>query len=106
MLNVHYALGTIVFLCALLAILFAPLRRVVQYLLALQIVVGAVLWAMLRVAPPPAHWLLAILIAGVYPMANAMGRRRRPKVAVMTVCAFAAVVIAYVIYLGMHAVTG
>jgi hypothetical protein len=104
LLVIHYSVGLVLFLAALAAIISAPVRRLVVYVLLLQIVLGAAIWWTTKVAPPPAHWILALLVGGVWPMANAFERRGRPKGVVMGVSALAAVVIAYVIYLGMHAV--
>jgi hypothetical protein len=102
-LNVHYAVGLLLFLTSLGAIFVAPLRRYVVYVLLLQIVLGAVTWSVTKLVPPAPHWILAILAGGVWPMANALERRGRPKAAVMGVSAVGAVILAYVIYLGMHA---
>lgn len=106
MLNVHYALGFIVFLASLVAIFWAPARRYVLYLLVLQIVVGALTWWLGGIAPPALHWILAILVGGVYAMASAFERRGRPRGVVMGVCALGALIVAYIFYLGMHAVKG
>ena len=104
MLNAHYGLGFLVLLTALVAIFWVPARRYVLYLLALQIVLGALTWWLGGVAPPALHWILAILVGGIYAMASAFGRRGRPAGVIMGICILAALVIAYVFYLGMHAV--
>jgi hypothetical protein len=88
---------------ALGAIVSAPLRRIVVYVLIVQILLGIGTWWTTKLAPPPAHWILAILVGGVWPMANAFERKGRPKAVVMTICAVGALVVACVIYLGMHA---
>jgi hypothetical protein len=106
MLNAHYALGFVVFLSALVAIVYAPVRRYVLYLLALQIILGGLTWWIGGVGPPTVHWILAILVGGVYAMGSAFERRGRPRGMVMGVFALGALVIAYVFYLGMHAVAG
>jgi len=102
-LNVHYAIGLVLFLTALGAIFVPVLRRVVVYVLLVQILLGIVTWWTTKLVPPAPHWILAILVGGIWPMANAFERKGRPKAVVMGVCAVAALVIAYVIYLGMHA---
>jgi hypothetical protein len=102
-LNVHYAIGLVLFLTALGAIFVPVLRRVVVYVLLVQILLGLVTWWTTKLVPPAPHWILAILVGGIWPMANAFERKGRPKAVVMGVCAVAALVIAYVIYLGMHA---
>ena len=101
-LNVHYAIGLVLFLTALGAIFVPVLRRVVVYVLLVQILLGLVTWWTTKLVPPAPHWILAILVGGIWPMANAFERKGRPKAVVMGVCAVAALVIAYVIYLGMH----
>jgi hypothetical protein len=103
LLHVHYAVGLILFVTALGAIFSATLRRIVVYVLAVQVLLGFVTWYTTKLVPPPAHWILAILVGGVWPMANAFERRGRPKAVVMAVSAVGAIVVAYVIYLGMHA---
>ncbi len=106
MLNVHYALGFVVFLSSLVAIFYAPARRWVLYLLILQIIVGAVTWWMLGVGPPLLHWVLPIIVGGVYAGASAADRRGRPATVGTGLSALAAVLLAFVFYLGMHAVKG
>jgi uncharacterized protein involved in cysteine biosynthesis len=105
-LNVHYAIGLVLFLTALGAIVVPVLRRVVVYVLLVQILLGIATWWITKLVPPAPHWILAILVGGIWPMANAFERKGRPKAAVMGICAVAALVIAYVIYLGMHALRG
>jgi hypothetical protein len=106
MLHVHYAVGLLLFLTALVAIFYAPARRVCDYVLVLQIVLGAALWLVNKVPPPPVHWILAVAVGGVWPMARVLARRGRPAPVVMGLCALGALVLAYVIYVGMHAVHG
>jgi hypothetical protein len=106
MLNVHYALGAIVLIFALAALVNARARRLVQYVLALQIVVGLSVWFSIHVAPPPAHWILALVAGGVFAAANALERRGRPRGTVIAVSALGVVLVAYIYYLGMHAVRG
>jgi uncharacterized membrane protein (UPF0136 family) len=102
-LNVHYAVGLILLVTALAAIFNATARKAVVYVLLLQIVLGATTWWTTKLVPPPAHWILAILVGGVWPMANAFEKRGRPKGVVMAICALAVLIVAFVIYLGMHA---
>ncbi|GAC1301614.1 MAG: hypothetical protein NVSMB19_09940 [Vulcanimicrobiaceae bacterium] len=102
-LNVHYALGTILVLASLAAIVWAPARRYILYLLVLQIVIGAAVWGVTKLPPPPQHWLLAILNGGTYAMATAFERRSRPRELVLGMLALGFVIFAYVYYVGMHA---
>jgi len=103
MLYVHYAVGLLLFLTALVAIFYAPARRYLDYVLALQIVLGVATIFTLKLAPPAAHWILAVLTGGIWPMGRALARRGRPPGVVAAVFAFGALILAYVIYLGMHA---
>jgi len=103
MLNVHYALGALVLVTAVGAIFFAPARRYVLYLLALQIVAGALTWWTTQLAPPPAHWILALMTGALYAVGSAFERRGRSRTLVTFVVILAAGVIVYISYLGMHA---
>jgi len=105
-LSVHYAVGLLLFLTALAAIFFGPARRLLDYVLALQIVLGIVTLLVLRVSVPALHWILALAAGGVWAMGRALARRDRPRPVVMGVFALGAVIVSYVIYLGMHAVHG
>jgi hypothetical protein len=104
LLNVHNAIGLFVVVLALAAIFWQPARRFVLYVLILQIVVGAIVWARGHIAPPPAHWILAVLDGGVYAMASAFERRGRPRGVVLGTLSLGFVIFAYIYYLGMHAV--
>ena len=102
-LKIHNFVALLLFVVAIAAI-FVPLaRRYVVYVLALQIVLGIALWLKVHLVPPPTHWILAILVGGVWPMANALERKGRPKAAVMAISAVGAVIVALVIYIGMQA---
>ena len=79
MLNVHYAVGLILFVTALAAIVVPQARRVVVYVLLLQIVLGIATWWTTKLVPPAPHWILALLAGGIWPMANAFERKGRPK---------------------------
>jgi hypothetical protein len=105
-LHVHNGLAVVLFLTAIVAIFVPRARQLVDYVLALQIVLGVAVWAILKVAPPAAHWILAIAVGGVWPMARALERRGRPRAVVMGVAGLGVVVLALVIYLGTKAVKG
>ena len=102
-LKIHNIVALLLFIVAVAAIFVPVARRYVVYVLALQIVLGIALWLKVHLVAPPAHWILAILVGGVWPMANALERKGRPKAAVMTVTAVGAVIVALVLYIGMHA---
>ncbi len=102
-LKIHNIVALLLFVTAVAAIFVPVVRRYVVYVLALQIVLGVTLWLKVHLVAPPAHWILAILVGGFWPMANAFERKGRPKGLVMGISAAAAVVVAFVIYLGTHA---
>ncbi len=103
LLHAHNIAALLLFLAALAAVVFPPARRVVVYVLALQIVLGLATWWSTGLTPPAAHWILALLVGGVWPMAAVMERRGRPASAVAATRVAGALIVAYVIYLGMHA---
>ncbi len=102
LLTSHMALGGLLVLAALAAIFYVPARRIVLYLLVLQIVFGAVVWSVTKLVPPPAHWVLAIVNGGVYAASSAFEKRgRKPLALGFAVLGF--VLFAYVFHLGQHA---
>ncbi|MGP6158451.1 MAG: hypothetical protein ACLPYS_13265 [Vulcanimicrobiaceae bacterium] len=103
MLTSHLVLGAVVLAAALIAIFNAAARRVVVYLLTLQIVVGAVLWWTTKVPPPPLHWILSLLIGGVYSAANALERRGRARSTILALTIFGALLFSYIFLVGMQA---
>ncbi|MFY9779103.1 MAG: hypothetical protein WAJ85_01160 [Candidatus Baltobacteraceae bacterium] len=103
MLTLHLTVGIVVLAAALVAIFNARARRVVVYLLVLQIVLGAVLWVTSKSPPPPLHWILALLSGGVYPAANALERRGRPKSTILALAIFGALLFSYIFSLGLQA---
>ncbi len=74
------------------------------YVLVLQIVLGAATWGTNRLAPPAAHWILAILAGGIYALASALQRRGRSRNVVVGTLIVALLVLAFVYQLGQHAV--
>jgi hypothetical protein len=103
MLISHLVLGAVVLAAALGAIFSTAARRVVVYLLTLQIVVGAVLWWTTKASPPPLHWILSLLIGGVYAAANALDRRGRAKSTILALTLFGALLFSYIFLVGMQA---
>ncbi len=103
LLNVHNATGSIVVLTSLAAIFWPPARRLVLYLLVLQIVIGFAMWGVTKLVPPIAHWVLAILSGGVYAMASVFERRGRPRAVVLATLVAGFVVLAVVFAIGQHA---
>jgi len=103
-LTVHYAIGTLLVLLALAAIFWAPARRYVLYVLIVQIVLGAATWGMTKLAPPAAHWILAIVSGGAYAMASAFERRERSRSLVLGALIVGLLILAFVYQLGQHVV--
>ncbi len=91
-------------LAAVAAIFVPRTRQLVDYVLALQIVVGVALWAVLKNAPPTAHWVLALVVGGIWPVARGLEKRGRPKAVAMAICAAGAIIVAFIIHLGIKAV--
>lgn len=106
LLTIHYAIGFIVVLASLAAIFWEPARRYVLYVLVLQIVVGAAVWGVTKVAPPPLHWILAVLNGGTYAMGSVFARKGRPRPLVIGAYVLGFVIFAIVFSLGMNAVRG
>ncbi len=102
-LYLHYGLALVLFLTAVVAVFVPRVRKVIDYLLVLQIGLGIGTWVTGKVAPPALHWILAILVGGVWPVARALDRRGRPRAATMGLAALGVVVLAFIMYLGMHA---
>ncbi len=101
-LNVHNGLGTLLVLVSIAAIFWAPARRLVLYVLVLQIVVGAAVWGVTKLVPPAAHWILAILNGGTYAMATVFERRGRPRALVLGMLVLGALIFVVVYSLGMR----
>lgn len=99
-LNVHNIIGGILVLSSLAAIFWPPARRYILYVLVLQIVLGAAVWGITKLPPPPAHWILAILNGGTYAMATAFERKGRPKGLVLGALAVGFVIFAYIAVIG------
>ena len=99
---VHYGVAFLVFLSALAAIFVPVFRRIVLYVLVVQILVGFGLWFGAHYpAPVPAHWILAILVGGLYAASSAAEKRGRSA---LPYTIGGAIVIAFVFSLGMHQV--
>jgi hypothetical protein len=103
---VHSLVSLVVLVASVAAIFVRGARRAVQYLIGIQILIGVAMWSTLKIAPPPAHWLLAVAAAGGFGVAAAFERRGRPKSAVMGLSAVSAVLVVLVMFLGMQAARG
>jgi hypothetical protein len=106
LLNAHYGFGFLLVALALAAIFWRPARRYVMWALVVQIVLGGIVWLRGGVAPPPVHWVLAILDGGVYAMANAFERRGRPQGVVVGTLVLGFAIFAIIFSIGMSAVRG
>jgi hypothetical protein len=102
MLQIHYWFGIIILLGAIAAIISRPARRVVLYALLAQIVIGLLAWRNGGIAPPPLHWLLAVVVGGLYAFANVLERRGRPASTVTGVLVVALFLLAAVFYIGQR----
>ncbi len=105
MANVHLYFGMLLVLTAALAIVWRPGRRIAQYALVVQIVLGVgMLFSHYRVTPW--HWILAILTGALWPLASALERRGRSPVLVIGLCVLALIVLAFVFHLGQASMRG
>jgi hypothetical protein len=99
---VHLVVGILVAASAALLVWWKLGRRIVLYLLTLQIALGIWLIVSGRQAPPP-HYALAVLAWIGYMAANAMSRdpEQRRNVMILTVLSSAMVLVAA--YIGSQA---
>ena len=104
MLAFHQGIGYLVVLGAIVAVFDRRARRIEQYIILLQVLIGGVLWFMLHHGPPLAHWVLALVAGALYGVANGFERRGRPESAVRALSVLALLIVAFVFYLGMSAV--
>ena len=102
-LDVHNVIGVALVLVSIAAIFWPPARRIVLYVLVLQILVGAAVWGATKLVPPAAHWILAILNGGTYAMATAFERRKRPRGLVIGMLVLGAIIFVLIYSLGAHA---
>lgn len=102
---IHLYFGLLVVLTAALAIVWRPGRRIVQYALGIQILLGVgLLLSHYRVTP--LHWILAILAGALWPLASALERRGRSPVLVIGLCVLALIVLAFVFHIGQASMQG
>ncbi len=104
LLSAHLGVGYLVFVSAIAAIFVPVFRKIVLYVLVVQILVGFALWGLAHApAPQPLHWIAAILVGGVYAAGSAAERRGRTTLP-FTIAG--AIVIAIVFAIGMQQVKG
>ena len=105
MLVLHLTLGILIVLVTLVAIGSRGIRRVLLYILTLQIIVGGALMGKLPITP--LHWGLAILAWFALMLANSIERRtpqRRPIARRWAIVAAASVIIVFMIgWMAAHA---
>jgi hypothetical protein len=103
LLTAHAAIGSLVLLLAVAALFVRWARRATLYALIVQIVVGAIVSGALKLPPPALHALLALLVGGVYAMANAFERKGRSPVLVRGLLVLGVLMLAAAYYIGEHA---
>ena len=102
LLATHYAFGLLVVIAAVAGIFSRPVRRLVIYALLIQISIGAgVLFTHHSV--PAGHWVLSLLVGGVYAAASIIEKRGGSARLVTTLAALGALVIAVIFYFGQEA---
>lgn len=98
----HYGLGMLVVLMGVLFVWRRGGRRIMLYLLTLQIILGiAVVYSGLRA--PWYHYGLAVLAWAGYMLANALDRRQKGA-PVLTAAAISTIIVLLTFYIGMHSV--
>jgi len=105
MLTIHFYFGAVVVLTAVVAIFWPAARRIAQYVLIVQVLLGIGLFAM-HYRVTPLHWILAILTGALWPLAVRFDRQGKPRLLAMGLCLLAVIVLAYVVHLGMASVKG
>jgi hypothetical protein len=103
LLAAHAVLGSLVLLAGVGAIWIRPARRVTLYLLGAQILFGFSIAGVLKLQPPAAHVILALLVGGVYAAANALERRARSPALIRGLLIVGVLLIAVTYYIGEHA---
>jgi hypothetical protein len=103
LLAAHAVLGALVLLSGVGAIFMRAARRVTLYLLGAQVVFGFIVAGVLKLQPPAAHVILALLLGGLYAAANAMERRGRFPALIRGLLLLGVVLIAVTYYVGEHA---
>ena len=103
LLATHYAFGLLVVIAAVAGIFSRPIRRFVIYALVVQIALGAVTLAVLHVAVPTAHWVLSLLVGGVYSAASIAEKRGKSPRLVIGLATAGALVIALIFHFGQSA---
>ena len=93
LLAIHFWLGSLVVLLALLAIFWDWARRAVQYAIVVQVLLGAAVWAFFKVQPNFVHWVVPLFVAGAYPPARAIVRRGGSPARARFICVVAFVLI-------------
>jgi hypothetical protein len=103
--SIHLYFGMLLVATAAVAIFWRAARRVVQYVLGVQILLGiGMLFSHYRVTP--VHWILALVAGALWGVASAFERRGRSAALVIGVCVLALVILAYVFHLGQSSMAG
>jgi hypothetical protein len=103
--SIHLYFGMLLVATAAVAIFWPAARRIVQYVLGVQILLGiGMLFSHYRVTP--VHWILALVAGALWGVAAAFERRGRSRVLVIGACVLAVVILAYVFHLGQSSMAG
>jgi hypothetical protein len=102
MLSLHLSIGILLLLTAVAAIFWKPARTYVVYVLVVQVLLGAGLLFSGRPIEP-LHYILAILVGGLWPMANVFEKRGRPAAWAIGACVVAVLVLVEVFRIGWKA---
>lgn len=102
-LTVHLWIGFVVVVLALLAVWLRGVRRIVLYVVSLQILAGIIV-ILQGFKAPSYHYALAILAWIGYMVANGMTRRSASTRTVLLLSGLSTILILIAFYVGMHAV--
>ncbi len=103
LLATHYAFGLLVVIAAVAAIFWRPARRIVIYMLLVQIALGAAGLFVLNLKVPAAHWVLSLVVGGVYSAATIAEKRGKSPQLAVGLAAACALIIAFIFRLGQTA---
>ena len=103
LLATHYAFGLLVVVAAVAGIFSRPVRRFVIYAILVQIALGAICLYSLQLAIPASHWVLSLLVGGVYSATSIAEKRGLSPRLVAGLATAGALVIAVIFRLGQQA---
>jgi hypothetical protein len=103
-LTLHVIVGVVVVLTALLLVWRRAGRRLMLYVLTLQIVLGIAAVALTGARSTPEHWVTAVIGWAGYMLANGLQRRRgASRATVLAITIGSSLLVVYAFYVGLRA---